>query len=108
MIKANELRVGNWFYIGELIGQCNADSFKDTSLFEPIPLTPEILEKCWFKPLEEQCNEWYVKDKLLIKIYDDGTMWLNLFGEEMIIVNSLHQLQNIHHALTGEELNYTP
>lgn len=57
MIKASELRIGNWIFIDneekpkyayevtahdiEEIDGCGTDSF-------PIPLTPEILEKCGF------------------------------------------------------------
>lgn len=115
MIKANELRIGNLF-IREL---CNSrrleydDSFILTEewmgkLFSdnisialqdlhPIPLTPEILEKCGF-----------VLDE------DAGYYFLDLPGKPQNIDRLkvgkgvfVHQLQNLYFALTGEELKVT-
>ena len=66
----------------------------------PIPLTPEILEKCGFE-----------------NSYKFGMVWHNYLKRYAVVVNgesienvpqNLHQLQNLYFALTGTELNYTP
>lgn len=117
MIKNNELRIGNWIYIGELIGQVNTDSFKTTEMFDPIPLTAEVLEKCGFDKHE---GKWYKSfyrenDELLSQVFvgrlkeDPKDMYYYGFSSPIMSVNinnvySLHQLQNIFFALTGTEL----
>jgi hypothetical protein len=74
---------------------------------QPIPLTPEILEKCGF---DRNC---------ILKIYQGVNIewsygkevWLTKEGEviyEFENTQHLHQLQNLYFALTNEELNYTP
>lgn len=116
MIKANELRIGNWVKFitvpvqftgmacyGE--GMWNMRNKKLMPLFNyngheyyqadwdslhPIPLTPEILEKCGLKE-------------------PSGTFaWKFSPAGEVINVKCkyLHQLQNLYFALTGEELEY--
>jgi hypothetical protein len=103
MIQVSELRIGNWFYIGEMIGQCNADSFKDTSIFDPIPLTPEILEKCGF--VFERIN-FYWKDPMSIVSLGGG--FLYLANQRHVNIFYLHQLQNLYFALTNSELTFKP
>lgn len=110
MIQANELRIGNCFLnpnTGKVI-RCTCEDISDiqngykTRL--PIPLTPEILEKCGFKhtwgdiyELEDGFgvyaslrNGWMVSQSRDIS---------NIKGADY-----LHQLQNLYFALTGEEL----
>lgn len=128
MIKANELRIGNWIngienYFGNgtpkpiqvdsiisdgdkikvnlvIYEDGETNCAKDIS---PIPITDEIMLKCGFRR--------------------DGSYWANntvnlpimptIYNTEMILVpnrscavmiSSLHQLQNLYFALTGEEL----
>lgn len=86
---------------------------------EPIPLTPEILLKCGFNvkknhifTLDINGGEYIMIGKLLT----DNTFRLFEFyhidnqGEEvcysLIPIMSLHQLQNLYFALTGEELTF--
>jgi hypothetical protein len=109
MIKANELRLGNWvkgngYYKIEFIDH-------QTDGYEPIPLTPEILEKCGFEK-----SKGYIDFNLEIT----NNHLLNYSDEELsVFVNSqnehgyeafitpckhLHQLQNLYFALTGSEL----
>ena len=82
-----------------------ADGFVKADDIEPIPLTPEILEKAGF----ERC------DKSLYYYY-----WKTISGLEVEIINNhlltkinnvrinkvgyVHQLQNLIFTLTGEEL----
>ncbi len=87
--------------------------------FAPIPLTAGVLRKCGFTeqsgpyffssyiefdnyifavdPIKGYTGEWSVhNDK-----YEAGC-------NAIAIVKYLHQLQNIIHAISGQELNYTP
>ena len=107
MINANELRIGNWVKdsLGYLVIGVNA-KVEFASAYEPIPLTPEILEKCGAIVYEfdngEQ-NQYRIKERLFVirdgDIVDYGSS---------VIIKHLHQLQNLYFALCGEELNYTP
>lgn len=133
MINANELRIGNWvkdrggkniridFFEHLQIGyDCKfgmINSVSDdygplhplteyTNFAKPIPLTPEILEKCGAIVYEFDNglgNQYRIKDRLFVirdgDIVDYGSS---------VIIKHLHQLQNLYFALTGEELNYTP
>lgn len=104
MIQANELRIGNLVKnkYGD-IGQVDIVWLRlvtEGEIFEPIPLTEEILLKCGF---EKKVN--YVKGMTIqdgIAFFDD-----NEFGhdkEDEIECKYLHQLQNLYFALTGQEL----
>lgn len=111
MIKASELRIGNWVQVN---GAYTGDGFEIegkqitgimnnyvyllgmleiTTSFEelqPIPLTPEILEKC---------GKTDKRFQLEFSIME-GRFWY-LKHYELFY---LHQLQNLYFALTGEEL----
>lgn len=124
-MKANELRIGNWvqrpldlrndiidggriyFPIDHvMIRDC--DHYRDNWAFEPIPLTPKILEAAGFHKFN---NAWVLSDydpnnhiKWFFSIWNqfDGVYSYN--GEMDLELTSLHQLQNLYYALTGEEL----
>lgn len=131
MIQANEIKVNNRFiraldssrgleydhdfvlteeWIGKLFGDNISIALQD---LHPIPLTPEILEKCGFKKLN---NAWvpidysatdYLKWSFTIWDNKDGTYRYNS-AEFIPELKYLHQLQNLYYALTGEELIYKP
>jgi len=130
MINANELRMGSliekdnvmykflsleqnhastseyrWYWVETLDGKLGHYYY---SHFNPIPLTPEILEKCGFafKPTGEEVYEqiWSI-DGFEIWEHDSGFCHDFHYGGD---VKHLHQLQNLYFALCGEELNYTP
>lgn len=111
MIAPNELRIGNWA-IGKpngnmfMLGDGSAiDHFANES--EPIPITPEILEKCGF----EKGSIYFYFSKFRIVKINDSNNWLILLSDtyhHLCKLKYLHQLQNLYFALTGEELNYTP
>ena len=129
MIDAKELRIGNWLeYLGKYV-QANTSIIHAVSrivhpseMYNPIPLSSEILEKCGFKDNgvrivgSNEVIEWMLGD-YDAKIERDCTgksleyvlhsdEWGNI--EKSIEVKYVHQLQNIHFALTNEELIYTP
>jgi len=117
MIQANELRIGNLVNILHPISKkWNFERIKAKTIaniehnpnhdlivnnIEPIPLTPEILEKCGFKFTDngEDFNTW--ENKIEIWQHDEGFCHSYAFGGE---VNYLHQLQNLFQCLCGEEL----
>ena len=120
MIAANELRMGNWVKdsLGYLVIGVNA-KVEFASAYEPIPLTPEILEKCGFeKELFEMsgCEVWHVPNTLwrIARSYRDENeykLWHERISPptwNLKTLKYLHELQNIIFALTNEELNYTP
>ena len=107
MIKANELRIGNWiadyecepyhFKVEEIrkhVGFENWIYYRNGSCkakeVEPIQLTEDILMKFprWFRDL-----------------IDDGYFNLNELPNGYVDVKYLHTAQNLYFALTGEELN---
>jgi hypothetical protein len=114
MIKANELRVGNWItsqykekpfkVTGGLIAAMD-DGMDEYSL-EGIPLTWEIFEKCGFIEKRTKWRAMYKKSDVTIDVSNiGGITFYYLFGRHgVIVVSYLHQLQNLYFALTGEEL----
>jgi len=139
MIPANELRIGNWVLCDELQVELHPRECQITSLatkvahwksgpidglgvgschsgtpyenLTPIPLTPEVMEKCWFDWIIWDGNEHH---KVLsykntpIHTYWDGSDWCFKYGFDSDLTFAacqyVHQLQNLIHVLTGEEL----
>ena len=109
MIKANELRIGNWYNQFDNLHQASWVTIKDLSeapesqiWCKPIPLTSEILEKCGF--VYNKLVDGYEFDKYTIRyqmMFYDGFRI-----SEFNICKYLHQLQNLIYALTGKELEY--
>lgn len=130
MLNASELRIGNLVFsdtepsnpivtILEILqGYANtsykeypAEIAKNSILYNrlhPIPLTPEILEKCGFV---KDRNGWHMPEtqfSLTEQFYPcwlDRMLWpqdISDFKRQSL--QYLHQLQNLFHALTGEEL----
>lgn len=121
MIQANELRIGNWVIYHSDEDMFTAIDGTDIVTMEskieyaekhsPIPLTPEILEKCGFENKSKTTDYYFESNYCAIilggsmkKLYPSvyGEFGLEPYGEE---IKSLHQLQNLYFALTGEELN---
>lgn len=120
MIHANELRIGNWLIIEDggfkqmrLIDIGWLIDFPD--LFIPIPLTPEILEKCGFeKAIDGMRISMPISDNLgcdnyhLYRAYDSNEFFIagdkENSGFGRFIIQYLHQLQNLYFAITGEEI----
>jgi hypothetical protein len=131
MIQANELRIGNWVldyygrprqvaYVGEVVGLHNGmggtDRYQKNPIISydlekdlhPIPLSPEILEKCgWQKDGDEE-GEWYTdlssNGVLFLEGDKNGLCEVFLDMDNSIRVRFLHQLQNLFWCLCGKEL----
>jgi hypothetical protein len=130
-MKPNELRIGNWVKLfndefnkihvisktaiqveGGIIG---GEVFKLEQI-QPIPLTPEILEKCGFVKQYDECVFDFGNSRIEQVIWADSEpewKFRRILGNDltswrhgMIAINYLHQLQNLVFALTGEELTF--
>lgn len=112
MVNAQHIRIGNWLYskltnrkfqvTAEDIVELNADPFT----CEYIPLSPGILEATGFR----KSGENYSLNKLTISLndvinHDKGRTYFNSWAILEQHPAYLHQLQNLYHALTGEELS---
>lgn len=142
MINATELRIGNWVTtefvneyviidaihpsdVGkvELLNIKKARCFVEFTFLKPVPLTPEILEKCGFEVLNFNNKHFWIRfpggeigDYRLHVFPESGnqSFWHLSFSDNIsgkqesysgkIKFRYLHQLQNLYFALTGEEL----
>lgn len=129
-IKPNELRIGNWvqsplgdFMKVEIIGHADMPDYvfakSETGFgqnkFNPIPLTPEILEACGF--MDNKTREVGKSDDIIEWGHENAEIrkeageyeYILSFDEwgsrqDSVTVKYLHQLQNIYFAINGEEL----
>lgn len=118
-MKPNELRIGNWVNTDRGIGRVTmlqvggAEAFQigvtvaplqnyvyNNPKAEPIPLTPELLEKCGFKCIAEGRDYFELKDLRIFLHRGDWAVELGI----RVSVQYLHQLQNLAYCL-GTELN---
>lgn len=116
MIAANELRIGNYVnhksegisrvteieshknHIGVTPLSFNNYVFMCAEI-KPIPLTPEILEKCGFVSNPYQ-DRYELGDFHFEYCAIRNIVWCEKYPH----IKYLHQLQNLYFALTGEEL----
>lgn len=127
MIAANELRIGNLIEKDNVIykflsleqNHASTSAYRlywvetlDGKLgkyysthFNPIPLTPEILEKLGF----EFDTITFSKSYFLLAEGDNGfDVWIGgLSKVKLNPIKYVHELQNLFYAITKEELNYS-
>ena len=90
-------------------GVYNADNDTEEGV-EPIPLTPEILEKAGFEEFPDSSGlygyEAFTKGNCYVEISPTRGIGVSIGSMETAqSIKYLHQLQNLYFALTGEELN---
>lgn len=113
MIKASELRIGN-----RVLGNNSGEIFcltaemilhisKGRAEVEPIPLTPEILLACGFEKDGMDYSRTAGELKLTGFFFEDYFVTM-LMGQRLVDLKYLHQLQNLYHSLTEDELIYKP
>ena len=116
-MKANELRIGNYVHgpLGELcvVKQLGIDknpNFIEVEIVDggigcngtsPIPITKEWLLRLGFKKVGNR-EEYVVFGLRICKTTENEFICPDY--DRDIIVNHLHQLQNLYFALTGQEL----
>jgi hypothetical protein len=118
MVQPNELRINNWIIVND--GEKPPYNYQLTGFdiykideggsgIEPIPLTPELLEKChWVRTI----TGIYVRkaDRFKFRIeFAHGDVWLYVEQHDRdssieVELQYLHECQNLYFALTGKEL----
>ena len=128
-VKAQDLRLGNWFnyYGGKHKGYIiavklntlsdNSDvaitiegggyTKTDVKDLSPIPLTEDILLRLGFEQ-DENKNRWIkvANNHEELEIYSDWEDDKCIY--ERVFIYSVHELQNLFYALTGQELTLNP
>ena len=112
-MKATELRAGNLTFFKEKERELNLWDFStyiqtNIGYYKPIPLTEEWLVKFGYAVRKSLGFEAYeIND--IYTVYYNTTATPNgfemCFGDFEIEIKWVHKLQNLHFALTGEELN---
>lgn len=125
MIKANELRTGNLLQ-GEPLsipregiysngvtaitayGIHLIESGVRLGTLQPIPLTPEVLDKCGFFSHDKFTYHSKNTHNVITKNHNGGFAYWHWQEQGYLKdVHYLHELQNIFYALKGEELTVT-
>jgi hypothetical protein len=117
MLQPNELRIGNWIntdgkpyrvtqLIGGVVATDDPSMWHDKDSYSPIPLNPELLEKCGFEKYNNLWNNGmgnsihYDLDNKCIKMAFAISTFLIISSN----IQYLHQLQNLYFVLTDTEL----
>lgn len=110
MIQANELRLGNmvkdltsgnWYRIATI---SEDDDFEKMDM-APIPLTPEILEKCGFEKRAASRADFVKGSCVVVLVGESQPNTFSLINTGILCTfRYLHQLQNLYFALTSQEL----
>ena len=116
MINSNELMIGNWLgYFTDFVDSLGFRKIKaheflsihdNPKRVKPIPLTEEILLRCGFEKVryEKYVHKKLIKLRAYPHVMKDG-FGIHLMGSYTLPnIKHLHQLQNLYHALTGQEL----
>lgn len=127
MIQAQDLRIGNWvnYYNDNVyfkvvsVGHSGLDvenshekTWIERDQFQPIPITPEILEKAGFIGKYKSCGYHYTKDIVNLSSQDEDDYGNSIENYQLHFYHNhqgapiyfVHQLQNLYHSLIGEEL----
>ena len=112
-MKATELRIGNYYYHPIALSFERMDDVDFISSFiekfEPIPLTEEWLLKFGFEEVEykNSVNGWVIDSKIWFEVSKfnyNHFMWSDDSRDIFTELKHVNQLQNLYHALTGNEL----
>ena len=116
-MKISELRIGNWVTDGfgncvevtGIISENNTSGYK-TETLKPIPITEKLLIQCGFKDYHFSYSDNCILLQSGVISKEDNRYFVysglggaDSYGFE-VKLEYLHQLQNLYHALTGEEL----
>lgn len=109
MIDSKELRIGNLIYSESVVVAADGRTIFDLAYWEkpqyqPIPITPEWLERFGFLPYPFNGGWRHESSWLDIDNMGDYFQYPHGCAE----IRSIHQLQNLYYALTGQELTIKP
>lgn len=115
MINLRELRLGNIVSVNgrpDIVteigqadnGYCSGTGYfnADKAYIEPIPLTPEWLERMGFENIPKG-SVCYRGPFQICNYNEDGVFCFD-HGDRQAHIRYVHQLQNLYFAMTGEEL----
>jgi hypothetical protein len=110
-IKPHELRIGNYLLRNGIVVRIDSISISNIEFhrsvaleYWPVDLTPEWLTRFGFKRTQvyENVDEWFHNP---LNIQTDGEIFMvTRIGIYDLELKSVHQLQNLYFALTGQEL----
>lgn len=110
-MEAKELRIGNYVLEkGRLVRIHDGFGIDHAHNFEPIPLTPEWLERLGFNDMADNGEQWAVNgandDFCLLFTGNEFVYEFENYQWQInnLVVEYVHQLQNLYFALTGKEL----
>lgn len=113
-MKSTELRIGNLvnFTFMELTEQYTVHEIRansvlitpdisyELSMVSGIPLTEQWLLDLGFEDLG---GYWQIKNNWFDVEYINDSFWFTTHGDD-VRIQYVHQLQNLYHSLTGQEL----
>lgn len=109
-MKNTEIRIGNYIKRKGLVVQVDEQTFWDMKNnpeeYEPIELNKDWLYRLGFKSFD--CFDGTKYTKNLIEVFkplDENIVFIDYSRSGNNYFKYVHQLQNIYHALTLEELN---
>lgn len=113
MTKPEDLRIGNYLNIHGAPAPIQAGWFcliaqnKPLPKHEPIPLTPELLEKAGLGA-EYKCGSTWAEIagslSVFEKVEEKEGIILHYIKQNRRVIRYVHELQNLFYCLTGEEL----
>lgn len=109
MLESKELRIGNIVQSLEDYDEFIIDEgwqIDNSRIYKPIPLSEEWLVKMGFERMLG-LDIWFIGDVCgrHLQIVNDEQMFIaRLTGRTLREVTSVHDIQNLYFALTGEEL----
>jgi hypothetical protein len=103
-MRAEELRIGNWISYEGSQYKLTREDFEDMDdkffdIAKPIVLTEELLLKLGINQYED--TNLFVLNDFIISSVTKLVYWVE---DKALVLDSVHQLQNLYFALTGEEL----
>lgn len=117
MIKSNEVRIGNVIMwqgkptkLSALHIYTMFDAQDEAEEGSPIAITPEVLHKTGFE-IDNEHRSYKLKNSSFMVVHREGNFFYYNYCDEDDYyssywpeITSLHHLQNLYSALTGEEL----
>lgn len=119
-VQANELRIGNKVYFNLMqevriitisYHEIRFAAIHKTNTYDPIPITPAILEKAGFVKYKTYGVDCEYKKREMFISTNGQRFWFEwprrsetLPGTTATEFKYVHEIQNLYHALTGKEL----
>jgi hypothetical protein len=112
-LKASELRIGNYAFRNGILVQVDGRSIMDAEaglvVYDGVPLTEDWLLKFGFQQVGNESKYFVAFQGRYHFVSLSSSRYNYQMGYEkdwlvQIPISPVHQLQNLYHALTGQEL----